>query len=193
MEVQIVDASVDAPFRWQRGVATRYVGPYMYEWPLAVHGCQQMPPPVSEALFPWAAGKPMALPFSTIRPANPDDLVKDWEPILKQAIANSRGRLRLQVGINSLATNRHVKRWLHNERDIAGKRHSRKKTRAVTIHGGTPWGGSQKPYTRLRPRFVLLAAGMGAENSIVKDSSGNVLLEGNAFWANDDIRKPCCG
>ncbi|MFE3968921.1 FAD-dependent monooxygenase [Stenotrophomonas sp. YIM B13575] len=193
VEVQIVDASVDAPFRLQRGVATRYVGPYMYEWPLVVHGCQQMPPPVNEALFPWAAGKPKALPFSTSFPASPDDLVKDWEPILKQAIANSGGRLRLQVGINSPTTNRDVKRWLRTERYIAEKRHPRKRTRAVTIHGGTPWGGSQKPYAPLVPRFVLLAAGMGAENNIVTDSSGNILLQGDAFWANDEIRKPYCG
>lgn len=192
-EVQIVDASTHAPFRLQRGVHTRYVGPYMYEWPLAIHGCQKMPPPSGETLFPWAAGKPMALPVNNSFPAHPDDLVKDWEPILKQAIANSNGRLRLQVGVNSAATNREIKRWLHTERHIAEKRQPRKKTRAITIDGGVPWGGSQKPSTPLVPRFVLLAAGMGAESNTVTDASGNVLLRGNAFWANDDIRKPFCG
>lgn len=192
-EVQIVDASKRAPFSLQRGVDTRYVGPYMYEWPLAIHGCQQMPPPSGEVLFPWATSKPTALPFNNSLPVDPDGLVTAWESILIQAIASSGGRLRLQVGINSALTNVEVKRWLHTERHIAEKRQPRKRTRTVTVYGGTPWGGSRKPSARLVPRFVLLAAGMGAENNIIKDGSGNVLLTGNAFWARDGIRKPCCG
>lgn len=192
-EVQIVDASLDAPFQLQRGVATRYVGPYMYEWPLAVHSCQQMPPPSNRVLSPWAVGKPTALPISSSSPVRPDDLVADWESALKQAITDSGGRLRLQIGINKIATNQMVKRWLDTERHIEKKRHPRKRTRVVTIYGGNQWGGSLKPYARLAPRFVLLAAGMGSENNAVTDSNGNVLLVGNMFWANDDIRKNRCG
>ena len=192
-KVQVIDSSIRAPFGLQRGVLTRYVGPYMYEWPLAIHSCQKMPPSSGNALFSWADGKPTTLLFTGNTPARPDDLVKDWEATLAQAISTSSGRLRFQIGIDAAASKRQVKRWLLTERHNAEKRLPRKRRRSVTISGGVPWGNSQKPFAELVPRFVLLAAGMGSENNVVTDDSGNVLLKGDAFWENDDIRKPFCG
>lgn len=193
IEVQIIDSSMSAPFDLQRGVDTRFIGPYMYEWPLSVYACQKMPPPPAAVLYPWSDGMSTTLPFEDSAPARPSDVVDSWEPILEQAIANSNGLLRLQVGIDRDSTNLQVKRWLQTERYISEKRRPRKKTRRVTIYGGSPWRVSREPYRPLVPRFVLLAAGMGSETNTIRDDKSNILLEGDRFWANDKIGEPSCG
>jgi len=193
LDVQIVDNCARAPFGLQRGVTTRYVGPYMYEWPLTIYGCQKMPPPQSEALFPWTLNKQRVLSVTSNLPVHPDYLVTGWESELRKAISNSTGRLRLQVGINSAATNQQVKRWLHAQRNIHKRRHPRKHGCSVIISQGKPWGNSHVPFNNLKPQFVLLAAGMGVEKNEVTDVHGSPLLTGKKFWSNDDIRKPNCG
>ena len=192
VRVQIVDTSMRAPFALQRGVRTRYVGPYMYEWPLPLHDCQRMPPPEAGVLSPWDQGK-TTLPFDSPDPVSPGRLAIKWQRILKQEIAASGGLLRLQVGIDGAATNRQVGAWLEAERHAHERAEPDRVGRPVAIHGGAPWRGSQAPERSFAPRFVLLAAGMGPERNIVGDSGGSLLLDGGEFWANDDIPKHRCG
>ena len=188
ISVQIVDSSANAPFALQRGVTTRRVGPYMYEWPLSVYASQEMPPPNGGVLAPWLNGKSVMLPFPAVGPANPSHLVAScWDQALHKAIISSGNLLRLQVGIAQEGTNASVKRWLQSERASGSKRCE------VEVHGGTPWGASAPPLRDLKPRFVILAAGMGTETSTLQDGKRNLLLEGEPFWKDDKIRETSCG
>ena len=192
VEVQIIDASSDAPFALQRHVQARYVGPYMYEWPLEVHTSQKMPPDPFSALAPWDTGKAPALPFTAADPVPPLNLVTDWEAALERAIFDADGRLRLQTGVNALATNAAVNNWLVVER-LAYQSGVAHVPASVAVTGGQPWRNSALPHQPLRPRCVLLAAGMGTEINQIKDQHGGVLVQGKSFWADDDILAHQCG
>lgn len=192
IEVQIIDASHDAPFALQRHVQARYVGPYMYEWPLEVHTSQKMPPDQFSALAAWDTGTAPALPFTAAAPAPSLNLVADWEAALAQAIVEAGGRLRLQTGVDALATNAAVNNWLVVERlaYLAGVAHV---PASVAVTGGQSWRNSALPHQPLRPRCVLLAAGMGTEINQIKDQYGRVLVQGKPFWADDAILEYQCG
>jgi len=193
VQVQIIDVSNDAPFALQRNVVDRSVGAYMYEWPLDIHASQQIPPAAASPLHFWTAGVDPALPCTNTYPAAPDALVGDWDAELNKSMKHAGGQLRLQVGVLRGPTNAAISAWLAAQR-LAFSRRLTHASHNIVVTGGTPWRGFNAPFTPLRPRFVLLAAGMGTENCQLKDvGSGVVVFQGKSFWANDDILKGQCG
>lgn len=193
VQVQIVDTSKDAPFSLQRNTNTRFVGPYMYEWPLNVYDSQFYPPGSGASLFEWGNNLPSTLPFSQSNPSCPSALVASWDVMLDQAITASMGKLRLQVGIDGNLTNREVKKWLHRERLNDKKRSAKKSRTKIHVYGGQPWKSSQNPLPQFMPKCVLLAAGMGSETNTATDNSGNKILTGSPFWQDDTILNNNCG
>lgn len=187
INAQIID-SADGPFSLQRNVKTRLVGPYMYEWPLAVYDCQQMPPIEDSVLHPWVDKRPPTpLGFSDSLPQSPDQLVQIWDCELAKAIKNSNGQLRLQVKINTVDTNKNVLKWLRNQQKKP------RKLGQIAINGGKPWGASKAAVGRMKTRFVVLAAGMGKERNVIESQDGSEIRLESLFWKDDNIRAKRCG
>jgi len=192
VEVLIIDSSPNAPFALQRGVTQRYVGPYMYEWPLEVYHSQRLPSDPGTALAEWQNGNPPPLRFTGINPTTPDALVADWDRQLAQAVVTTGGRLHIQTGINSAQSNGAISSWLAAQRGAFNQRNAFAR-HSVTIAGGGFVAGSAAVVGPFQPRFVLLAGGMGAETHSVKDASGKLVQQGTRFWGNDDWLKPNLG
>ncbi len=198
VEVLIIDSLSDAPFALQRKVTNRYVGPYMYEWPLEVFNSQRLPPDPHTALAEWKTTYDPPLSFVDANPAQPATLVKDWEKQLAQAVQGVGGKLCVQIDLNNKnapsanAANAAIVGWLAAQRLAL----SNKVTFAqhpITIAGGSFWGPSKRLAGPFIPRFVLLAGGMGAETHALPDANGVRVEHGMPFWDNDHLLDTHCG
>ena len=192
VDVQIIDTSDKAPFALQRGVFNRYVGPYMYEWPLDVYGSQKMPQPRFSALAAWDNGRTPPLPFGFADPAEPPDLVVGWDNALRGNLKNPSAHLRLQIGVKRDPTNGAIKAWLVEQRRAFEARKEYESV-DVDITGGAPWQNSQPLHQPLRPRFVILAGGLGTENTQIKGARTGYVIQGLPFWASDRVLEHQCG
>lgn len=193
IEVLIIDSSPDAPFALQRDVKTRFVGPYMYEWPLEVFKSQYLPSKPHTALAVWHQKKNQPpLSFGTAAPARPATLVKAWERQLERSLTKSGGRLHVQLLINSAQSNAAIGSWLAAQRGASNKNLAFAQ-HEVTITGGAFWRSSTPVTGAFTPRFVLLASGMGAETHSLPDANAVQRPHGFAFWGNDQLLNKYCG
>ena len=192
IEVQIIDSSANAPFVLQKQATQRYVGPYMYEWPLDVYKSQRLPPNPYSELAGWENGCEPPLRFETEKPEEPAKLAQAWEEQLQQAIAASAGLLKISVGVSSAQTNVDIKNWLVAQRSAFSQVLDFAK-QSVTITGGTPWANSALFTNDFFPRFVILAIGMGAETNSLTGVNGTSTKYGVSFWGNDTWLRNQCG
>lgn len=188
VEVLMVDVALDAPFALQRNISQRFVGPYMYEWPLAMHAAQFVPPLPGSVLSHWDAGPVPPLRWLLREPGQPDQLVKNWDTDLRREMFLMGSQLRLLTGINPTTARVEIGHWLAAQRNALRHGNGRYSNVEISDLGGVPWLGSLSPSWPIRPRFVILAAGMGAERHVLKDEvTGAVIAKGAPFWANDDL------
>jgi hypothetical protein len=192
VEVLIIDSSPDAPFALQRKVTARYVGPYMYEWPLEVFTSQRLPPDPHTALAQWKTPYDPPLSFGAADPAQPATLVKDWDKQLVQAVQGSGGKLCVQRPGNSSQANAAIVRWLAAQRQALSN-NATFAPHPVCMAGGSFWGPSAPLAGPFIPRFVLLAGGMGSETHALPDANGVKVKHGMPFWGNDHLLDAHCG
>lgn len=178
MNVVLVD-SQERPFSLQAGVTSRYVGPFMYEWPELGHDCQDYPPP--HALAQPSCATPKWTEAHPIPAAKFAKILEGWlmaHPFLP-------GTARFYFGVVPEEVQAYVRAF-------------------VAFHGAAPAaGGSPGPEYVLpkrcrdhkgerahagasfRPDYIVLAAGMGEERIALPDFP---LVKGSSFWANDDLK-----
>ncbi|HDR9150338.1 TPA: hypothetical protein QDA88_002678 [Burkholderia vietnamiensis] len=180
MEVVLVDSKSE-PFSLQSNVTSRYVGPFMYEWPELGYNCQTYPPTLAldhphSATPQWTANQPISA-------ADFADNLKDW--LAKHIF--SPGKARFYFGAKSTDVATFV-------RDFVAYHGSASDMSASTgpeyllpkdcvDHNRKPAiaGGS------FTPDYVVLAAGMGQERVALPDFK---FVEGKRFWDNDDLKLP---
>ena len=192
VEVLIIDSSPDAPFALQRKVTKRYVGPYMYEWPLEVFASQRLPPDPHAALAEWKTSYDPPLGFKDADPAQPAAVAADWDAQLWQAVQASGGKLCVQRPVNAAQANAAIVGWLAAQR-LALSNRVTFAPHPVTIPGASFWGPSKPLAGPFNPRFVLLAGGMGAETHALPDANGAKVKHGVPFWDNDQMLDKHCG
>jgi len=191
-QVCVVDTASE-PFSLFKGVHSRFVGPFMYEWPSPFHGDQSYP---SHEATPWSSHGACPLQWAASEPISADELGK---ALRKSLLAWLRKRNKakaslplMRVGVKREAITGYVSAYADHER--AG----------WDVHGGLPgwprlsknfgpgWGhvwprlpaGTASP-ANVQPDHIILAAGMGVETtSWEKGKEGTTPW----FWANDRLK-----
>ena len=178
VKIHIVEKA-DRAFSLQRGKTTRFVGPFMYEWPAAVHGDQSYPPTDT---MTWGSSWPTALKWSSKTPISADQLCKSLDLWLTDILAKFPGRIFLHFGVDGGKTIASVKKFTQQ----IEKAHERYvKTGALVrackfrIHYSD--GSEFDPAPQVN--YVILACGPGQER--VELANG---IEGLPFWSNDTLR-----
>jgi hypothetical protein len=178
MDVVLVD-SQKKPFSLQAGVTSRFVGPFMYEWPELGHDCQDYPPPhvlgqPSDATPKWTAADPIpAAKFAK-------NLV-DW----LVAHCFLPGTARFYFGVVPEEVQAYVRAFVayHGTGTIAG---GPPVPEYVLPRGCLDHQGKPAPVgASFRPDYIVLAAGMGEERVVLPDFPH---VTGESFWANDDLK-----
>ncbi|MBB5503250.1 hypothetical protein [Paraburkholderia sp. MM5384-R2] len=178
MDVVLVD-SQKKPFSLQGGVTSRFVGPFMYEWPELGHDCQSYPPShvlgqPSDATPKWTAANPIPAAQFAMN-------LEDWlvaHPFLP-------GTARFYFGVVSEEVEAYVRAFVayHGTETVAGAPPGPEyvlPSGCLDHRGKRAYGGAS-----FRPDYIVLAAGMGDERVALPDFP---LVSGESFWANDDLK-----
>lgn len=174
----LVDAQ-DGPFSLQSNVKTRFVGPFMYEWPEIGYDSQNYPPKQALAKPPtatpcWEAKRPISA-------AELADQLKKW--LSKQNFRNQTGGFFFGVNPNEVSS--YVKKFVAH----FGPLQRRASPPQYQLPEGNYKNHAGKSVTVTRkivfcPDYIVLAAGMGNERVALP---ANKEVQGSPFWANDDL------
>lgn len=172
VEVLVVDTNT-MPMALQEKVTSRYVGPFMYEWPFEVFADQSYPPsdprlwPTPDVDTPtWMSTAPL--------PANVlGNEVRNW---LHARLASGWGskpspRLLMRTAPAS------VKAFVLAFRTAPGT--------TAAVFQGQLWPRPMRRTVTFAPDFVVLAAGLGQEEVVLPGG-----LAGVPFWSNDTLKAP---
>lgn len=174
IRVTVVDVN-PRPFALQHATSSRWVGPFMYEWPAGFFEDQSYPPlhPSLKALVAdpfvpsWSATAP-------IRASNLALALETWLTKLLSLWSPSSPLPLLLASVDSTAVSTFVKGFFgagSSSADI----------------GGTDWPSGAKLVNTVQPDYVVLAAGMGPENTTLP---GKASVSGKRFWENDNLKSP---
>lgn len=172
MEVVLVDAQ-GAPFSLQAHVTTRYVGPFMYEWPSHGWDAQSYPNGfygrVAESTPRWSTRDP--LPASELVRQ-----LKAWLSTLPpHALPDAH------FGVDASVIRDYVQRFVAFWGQVGLS-----VPELVLRDVEHDWLGHCSPKgLAFTPDYVVLAVGMGAERVEVP---GHPLVKGQPFWSNDGFR-----
>lgn len=180
-EAVVVDGQ-PRPFSLQTLVSTRFVGPFMYEWPGEGHNAQHYP-------LQNMLGTPMAATprWESEKPLPARDLAAKLSEWLA---SHSFGAVtpRFFFGADSEAVKTYVAAFVAHH----GRLHNAMGSGPPTPHfviphnctdrnGDTVAGGGD-----FQPDYIVLAAGMGKERVSLPGFS---TVQGTRFWQNDDLRR----
>ena len=189
-----------APFHLLRGVHSRHVGPYMYEWPSTFCRNQSYPhhkrttwSDAAVAPLHWAATEPISA--SSLA----ELLTEDLKSRLEELTLTKPEALTICVGVNRRYVRDFVQEFARVEAARALARLQRRVPIAPVTYGyyndlQWPW---MTPAERvLTPAYVMLAAGMGVEKTLLISKNeydspyvGPNFL-GPRFWAQDSLLEP---
>ncbi|MEW6347288.1 MAG: FAD-binding protein [Pseudomonadota bacterium] len=186
--VVVVDTN-EEPLSLQAGVLSRYVGPFMYEWPSILHADQSYPP-VGNAITTqagpytprWASSSPM--PASEFARQ-----VKDW---LKSCMSSPNAPM-FWMGVKRWDVGPYVKLFAAESAAACAalvKGAPVPPTSALRLHSGyTTWPEKkvESGPVMFNPDYILLAGGMGIEETRL--ASGSTVV-GEKFWEDDDLKAP---
>lgn len=179
----------------QSAVTTRYVGPFMYEWPSAFHDDQAYPPKASRHLGDapvttprWGEQQPVAASamagqyldwLKTARAALGPDGPSLWFDV-------DKGQVKAFVHTFVLAASANFRRWM------AGFALLPMPPLGVTSACRDPDNPPDAPALAVFvPDYVVLAAGVGQEKTSLPAGEGeNEPASGRRFWQDDDLKKP---
>lgn len=194
-QVYVVDQA-GAPFELFRGVTSRFVGPFMYEWPSSFHADQGYP---AHKSTPWKMQGCSPLTWSAQDPITADDLAKELTNCLTNWLSSRRtGGLATPCMLVSVAPDQvkqfakdfAVSEGLRADESLGGGLATTPKAQlnALGSESAQVWGHatcSASP-AGLKPDYLILAAGMGKETLAIPGSSE----ASPSFWANDTLKDP---
>lgn len=194
-DVRVIDAH-DAPLHLQSQVTSRFVGPFMYEWPAAFHDDQSFPPgPPAQWGVP-SSGTPT---WSRPDPMRASDLATDVQKwLLRQVMPASHPTLAFWMNVQA-ATN--VAQMIKSFSQIVALRSAAAPGQPAAqllagqppFHFGQALLWPQRTYLNnasFAPHYVILGAGLGQERVELDAESGAQPYAGTYFWANDRLRDP---
>ncbi|MCU1159798.1 FAD-dependent oxidoreductase [Stenotrophomonas maltophilia] len=166
------------PLSKQVGVHSRFVGPFMYEWPWKFSR-SQVYPPVDATCWPKFTGCPTLTAPDPISAAEFAKQVGLW---FNAALA-AHPRLHLAVKLSASLQDR-VRAYLKKGFSNAG----------MLDLTDMNWHRDSVPLVSIKPAYIILAAGMGAENCSLPEHDGKKivrgrLFRGTPFWENDRLRE----
>ncbi|MYN17590.1 hypothetical protein GTP81_12580 [Rugamonas sp. FT107W] len=181
------------PFSMFRGVTSRFVGPYMYEWPSPFHERQSYP---SHYSTPWAEHGVSPLAWEASEPISAADLAIRLDRGLHAWWDAAKSKPYLVVGISKRAVRNFVIQFARTE-----------KLRSEQRAAGSPMDPRQQfhhaslgaraklwpevkqaaPPPFFEPDYVILAAGMGKE---VLDIPDGPVPATPRFWSDDGLKAP---
>lgn len=189
-QVYAVDTK-DEPFSLFRGVTSRFVGPYMYEWPSPFCATQSYP----GSHTPWKQHGSPVLAWSAEKPICADDLrkkllrcVRKWHRDQPGGPASSPHRFLVQV--DEAGIKEFVKNFAEVER-VRALQDANGESRADPVEYSNfgalvrSWPSNKASHNPITPDYVIVAAGMGRERLAV---AGVATEPTRQFWSNDDLK-----
>ncbi len=166
------------PLSKQVGVHSRFVGPFMYEWPWKFSR-SQVYPPADPTCWPKFPSCP---PLASSDPISAAEFARQVRLWFDKALS-AHPHLHLAINLTDSIQKR-VKTFIKSgfasagELDLAG----------MKWHCATPSAGS------IKPAYIILAAGMGTENCSLPEHDGSKVVRGTSFrgtpfWKDDRLRK----
>ncbi|MBA5639796.1 FAD-dependent oxidoreductase [Duganella sp. LX20W] len=192
-KVRVVDTR-DQPFSLFRNVKSRFVGPYMYEWPSSFHGNQSYPCHETSA---WGGYGRSPLSWEAEHPISADELAEQLTRSVQNWIATALKSNppvpipAFYVNVGPRQIGRFVKEFAEREavRAIEDEHGAYQSAKVVLDWMGTaaaPWNGlAEMPPQPFAPDYVIIAAGMGTE---VVRVPGARQPASQSFWADDDLK-----
>ncbi|NED66130.1 FAD-dependent oxidoreductase [Streptomyces sp. SID10244] len=176
-QVVVLEKS-DYPLSKQVGVHSRFVGPFMYEWPWKFSR-SQVYPPVDESCWPKFPGCPT---ITSPDPISADEFAKQIGLWFNKALGVNPC-LHLAVKLTDSLQER-VQVFLKTEFSSAG----------VLDLADMNWHDDSQPLGSIKPAYIVLAAGMGVENCSLPEHDGTSvvsgrLFHGTPFWKDDQLRE----
>jgi len=189
----------NAPFSLLKTVKSRFVGPFMYEWPSPFSMNQSYPVHNSTT---WGSHSTAPLQWRAKKPTPACELATKLETYLLSQLqdiaAKGNSILTICVDVSSNRITRFVRNFAANESARALSRLQRHKPGSLLDFGlwnATTWPNRTKAEIVSTPNYVLLAAGMGRESVklVAEDASGakytGLNFNGPLFWDNDSLKE----
>lgn len=190
IEVRVVDTQAEA-FSLQRAVQSRFVGPFMYEWPSSFFNNQSYPSGHA-GLKP--EGSPFSPSWSSAAPISAHDLAEQLDTWLAEALLQLTLRPGFWFNADPIEVASAVKEFARQTGVRAtwtstGSRYQAPKITPLPLSLKQSSNGlSWQPFV---PDYILLGAGLGTENThLPNNSSMGLSVSGPKFWANDSLRAP---
>lgn len=180
LNVLLVDHK-DRPFSLQHRTDTRYVAPFMYEWPSHFSNDQQYPPDAKL----WGISSPAAPTWKHQHPITSRQLAMDLEQWLDDMIIRYPS-LSFFVDVDSAR----VRQFVRNFAAVVSRNLALRMAGRTTVQlpeldaGGRLWRPSAGPGYPFTPDYVILAGGAGGEGVALP---GNVT--GVEFWDTDTLQQ----
>lgn len=194
LDVALVETD-PKPLHLQSGVTTRFVGPFLYEWPSVFHDDQNYPPDPGRHLGTAPRHTPTWGDNQPLRAAQMAGQFLDWLRGARSALGGKAPALWLNV--DKAEVKRFVRVFVHAStvnfwRWMAGLPQRPMPplslTRGRADPANSPGGASLAAFT---PDYVVLAAGMGQENTSLPPAAESPLtVSGKRFWEVDDLKDP---
>lgn len=198
-KVVVVEAG-ENPFGLFRGVNTRFVGPYMYEWPSSFSRNQSYP---DHSRSSWSGRSYSSLEWMASTPLPADKLAMQLEQHLNKRLqdleTNNKAVPVICVNVHKWYIQRFVKEFAQRESARSLSRLQGRSPLAplkFICDNELLWPKMEPAKGVYEPQYVLLAAGMGNENVtlVQKDISGTDYTGDNytgaPFWNDDTLLDP---
>lgn len=196
-DVRIVDTR-SRPFSLFRGLKSRFVGPYMYEWPSEFYRDQSYP---SHPATPWQMHCSSPLNWSAKAPLSAHALAISLERKVKQWC-----KVRLNAGksvptfitkVDATRIKGFIQRFARIEASIASDRiagrpiGTYRERMASWGNKATCWNAltTTAPHGAFSPDYVIVAAGMGKEQLHIAALGSRKLSP--SFWKQDKLKETC--
>ncbi len=180
------------PFGLQADVKTRYVGPYMYEWPWDIHADQHFAPPATSLLHHWNTAVHAGLAINSTDPLTAKQLARDWQGQLDAWVRAPGSKLSVLTKVDPKAALRAVKAWRRQQWFwMPGP--------GTLRFDGDSWPSGAKTQESINPKFIILAAGFGPERVTWEEplsltpGQPRKTISGPRFWENDGLSQKSCG
>lgn len=194
LEVTVVEAEAN-PLHLQSGVTTRFVGPFLYEWPSVFHDDQNYPPAAGRHL---GAAPPLTPTWGDNQPVSAAAMATQFLDGLRQARrALGATAPALWFDVDKAEVKGFVRRFVHAStlnfwRWMAGLPQRPMPRLALTRGNADPVNPpGAAALAAFVPDYVVLAAGMGQENTSLPPAAGSPsTVSGKRFWEVDDLKDP---
>lgn len=193
-DVRAVDTR-ERPFSLFYGLTSRFVGPYMYEWPSQFHRNQSFP---SHTATPWQAHCKSPLTWNATGPISAHGLAGSLENTVVQW-CQTRQSIKATVPtfvveVNAVVVKGFIQQFALTEAAIAldmtkGRPISTEREKInFWGHNAKCWNApnNNKLNQTFSPDYVIVAAGMGEEKLNI-DKLGNENLS-PSFWKQDQLK-----